>query len=459
MGICVCKSSRSSQILRKKSTIDPALGAEETPGVLSVRVRNLITPLASQALTKTEECQGATVLSALKSPEDWVLLTATLTAHSLFAGLSEDVHKVLIGEMRAVRLPPGAEVFKQDQHGSNFYIIKQGTALVHVNGQDVRELGPTQAFGELALLQNTRRTATVKAKTDLELWLLEQTVFTTAVKAASALHYRETRDFINKVTLLDGLSFKQKDALLDVVVPLKFSSGEKIAGEGEPGHMMFIVSEGEVALLQRSAVVRKVAKGQIFGEQAIYHLGHKHEHTAVAETSVTLLTLDRANALFALGPQMETILMRRGIEMSFARNRTLKKLSSEVRERLISMVTVQHYDAHSPVFARGLLLGSTLYIVIEGSLRTSSGLFAQAGDCIGEEEVAMDNPTTRIIEDVVASEDLFLAEISKEKWKAATTVLTMDDSESESVLCLRKVTVFRSVKTAKLLAMANVSAS
>jgi len=422
-----------------------------------MRVRNLLTPLASQALTKTEECQGAAVLSASKSPEDWTLLSAALTAHSLFTGLSEDVHKVLIEEMRAVRLAPGGEVFNQDQHGCNFYIIRQGTAVVQVDGQEVRELGPSQAFGELALLQNTRRTASVKAKTELELWLLEQSAFAAAVRAASALHYRETRDFINRVALLDGLSFKQKDALLDVVVPLKFAPGEKIAGEGEPGHMMFIVSEGEVTLLQRTVAIRKVVKGQLFGEQAIYHLGYKHEHTAVAETAVTLLTLARSNALFALGPQMETILMRRVIEVSFARNRTLKKLASEVRERLMSAVTVQHFDARSPVFARGLLLGSTLYIVLEGSLRTSSGLFAQTGDCIGEEEVAMESPTTRIIEDVVASEDLFLAEISKEKWKAATAVLTMDDPESESVLCLRKVTVFRSVKAAKLLAMASVS--
>ena len=457
MGVCLCRSSRTSQILRKRSTIDPIIDPEATPGVLSVRVRGLITPLASHALAKTEECIGSEQLPASKGPEDWALLTAALSGHSLFAGLSEDVHKVLIEEMKAVRLLPGGEVFNQDQHGCNFYIIKLGTALIQVDGQDVRELGPAQAFGELALLQNTRRTATVKAKTQLDLWVLEQSVFATAVRASSALHYRETKDFINRVELLDGLSFKQKDALLDVVVPLKFAPGEKIAGEGEPGHMMFIVSEGEVALLQKTVAVRKVAKGQIFGEQAIYHLGYKHEHTAVAETAVTLLTLDRTNALFALGPQMETILMRRIIELSFARNRTLKKLPSEVRERLYASMTVQHYTSQSIVFPRGLFLGSTLYVILEGTLRTNSGLFAQAGDCIGEEEVAMENPTTRIIEDVMAGEDMFIAEIVKEKWVAATAVRTLNDPDSEPVLCLRKVTVFRTVKTTKLLAMANVS--
>ena len=458
MGVCICKSNSRSPVLQKKTTLDQTISPEPVTGALSTRVRNLITPLASHLPIRTEECLDSHPLPLDLQPSDWSTLLSTFSSHSLFTVLPVDIHKALIQEMKVVWLPSGGIVCKQDQHGTNFYVIKQGIASVQVSGQEVKELSTGCAFGELALLQNTRRTATVVAKTEMELWTLEQSAFAVAVRAVNAMRYRETKDFINKVTLLDGLSFKQKDALLDVVVALQFGAGESVTYEGQPAHMMFIVTTGSVTLYTNSTPVRTVTSGEIFGEKAIYHANYKHEFTAVADTVVSVLALDRTNALYALGPQMETILMRRVIELSFASNRTLKKLPSEVRERLLNCITVQRHSPPSIVFTRGQHLGSSVYIVLEGSLKNaSSTIFAQAGDCIGEEEVGMTNPTTRIIEDVLAAEDVFIGEISKERWLSCLSTEPLDTSDSESMISLRKVTVFQSVKRAKLSAMARVS--
>ena len=461
MGACVRRSASTvSDTLKKKATLDPVSDPNDLdpPGFLSSRVRNLISPLAVQATeSPPKEILEAEELPKEKSVEDEALIGSTLRGHSVFAGLSAEVHKVLIDEMRAVRLPPNSEVFHQDKHGSNFYIIKSGTAAISVNGEPVRTLTSGQSFGELALIQNTKRTATVTAASELVLWVLEQMSFKAAVRATSALYYKETRAFINKVALFDSLSFKQKDALLDVVVPLKFQARNIIVTEGQPGHMLFIVSSGEVDLTLKSVHQKKVTRGQVFSEQAIYNPQFTHKTTATAATDVTLLTINRTQAFNVLGPQMESILMRGVMETCIAGNRTMRQLTTETKERLIGMVAVHRYEAQATIFQRGERLGSSLYLVLEGSLRTSTNLFAQCFDCIGEEEVSMANPTTSIIEDVFASEETLLGVVSREKFEAATSLLpVVSGSDSEAIICLRKVSVFKTVKTGKLTAMVSV---
>jgi CRP-like cAMP-binding protein len=75
----------------------------------------------------------------------------------------------------------GADVFQQGDSGDRFYIIHHGEADVIGDGRLIRVLGPGDCFGEVALLHDVRRTATVRARTDLDLCTLERDVFLSAV--------------------------------------------------------------------------------------------------------------------------------------------------------------------------------------------------------------------------------------------------------------------------------------
>jgi MFS family permease len=79
------------------------------------------------------------------------------------------------------QVPAGATVFEQGEAGDRFYVIARGEAEVIGEGALIRTLGRGDSFGEIALLRDTTRTTTVRARTDLDLSTLEPDIFVPAV--------------------------------------------------------------------------------------------------------------------------------------------------------------------------------------------------------------------------------------------------------------------------------------
>ena len=66
-------------------------------------------------------------------------------------------------------VPAGGVVFRQGDLGDTYYVVESGEAEVVGDGRVIASLEPGQAFGEIALLRNVPRTATVRAVSDLRL--------------------------------------------------------------------------------------------------------------------------------------------------------------------------------------------------------------------------------------------------------------------------------------------------
>ena len=79
--------------------------------------------------------------------------------------------------------PAGEVIVRSGEVGSTFFVLARGRVAVHVHGALVRELGPGDWFGEIALLRGVPRTATVTAIQDTELHAIEQQSFLSAVLA------------------------------------------------------------------------------------------------------------------------------------------------------------------------------------------------------------------------------------------------------------------------------------
>jgi MFS family permease len=109
-----------------------------------------------------------------------------LRAIPIFSPLSPPVLEGLAARLEHVRVSPGEEIVRQGDHGDRFYVVASGEVEVTVDGRPQGTLGPGEHFGEIALLRDVPRTATVTARTDVELFALEREDFLAAVTGHSA---------------------------------------------------------------------------------------------------------------------------------------------------------------------------------------------------------------------------------------------------------------------------------
>ena len=105
---------------------------------------------------------------------------ALLRGIPMFSTLAPATLEQLAASLVPVRVPAGKDVFRRGAAGDHFYVIARGEAHVAVDGAPVR-LQAGDHFGEIALLRDVPRTATVSARTDLELYALERDAFIAAV--------------------------------------------------------------------------------------------------------------------------------------------------------------------------------------------------------------------------------------------------------------------------------------
>ena len=104
----------------------------------------------------------------------------------MFAPLGVPAIEQLAAAMVPVHAHTGSAVVRQGDPGDHFYIITGGRVAVSIDGRQVREEGPGESFGEIALLRNVPRTATVVALESTQLISLDRTTFLEAVTGLPA---------------------------------------------------------------------------------------------------------------------------------------------------------------------------------------------------------------------------------------------------------------------------------
>jgi CRP/FNR family cyclic AMP-dependent transcriptional regulator len=94
-------------------------------------------------------------------------VAASLRGVPLFAGVGDRELKRLANVMRESRFNEGDAITTEGRSGIGFFLIEDGNATVSLHGEIIRTLGPGDHFGEIALIDEGPRSATVTATTDL----------------------------------------------------------------------------------------------------------------------------------------------------------------------------------------------------------------------------------------------------------------------------------------------------
>lgn len=105
----------------------------------------------------------------------------------MFSACSKKELQKLASLTDEVQYKPGDVLISEGTAGREFFVIIDGKATVTRNGKEVAVLGPGDFFGELALLDKSPRNATVTAKTDVDVMVLEERNFRGALAEAPTM--------------------------------------------------------------------------------------------------------------------------------------------------------------------------------------------------------------------------------------------------------------------------------
>ena len=269
-------------------------------------IHNVKKPFKPRVIPKTEEQKRKIKEKCMQS--------------FLFNSLEDKDLQTVIDSFEEKKYKAGENVITQGDEGDVLYLVDSG----ELDCEKVFKAGdpPTflkkyhagESFGELALLYNAPRAATIRATTESTCWALDRECFNNIVKNAAIKRREKYENTLKKVEILKSIDPYELGQICDALKIKLITKGDYIIKQGEKGDEFFILDEGKAhaeKVFEEGKPperVKEYESGGFFGELALL----KNEPRAasiIADTHCKCLYLDRMAFKRLLGP-LEDILQR-----------------------------------------------------------------------------------------------------------------------------------------------------
>eukprot|EP00746_Dinoflagellata_sp_MGD_P020072 gnl/MRDRNA2_/MRDRNA2_146709_c0_seq1.p1 gnl/MRDRNA2_/MRDRNA2_146709_c0~~gnl/MRDRNA2_/MRDRNA2_146709_c0_seq1.p1 ORF type:complete len:944 (+),score=178.99 gnl/MRDRNA2_/MRDRNA2_146709_c0_seq1:285-2834(+) len=266
--------------------------------------------------------------------------------------------------MTLLKLTQGQIVCKEGGIGLYFFVINGGDFGVSKSGdREAREEGASkgrkslaattmvatlhkgQSFGEIALLQDVPRTASVQVVSEFgSCWAVDKKTFWSVVGKAKDRGNQENKDFLGAVTLFSELNEEQKRKIAEAAVPRNdYVAGQVIIKQGDEGSSMFLLKSGSCLIYIGGALkdntgewvggkkVGAFSQGDCFGERALLY-EEPRAATVICDDTCSFLELERDKLMLALGGDLNALLRVNVIGTALRKESCLFKRLSEKQQ-------------------------------------------------------------------------------------------------------------------------------
>ncbi|EEH37469.2 cAMP-dependent protein kinase regulatory subunit [Paracoccidioides lutzii Pb01] len=260
-----------------------------------------------------------------KTPIQLSRLQKAVSTNFLFTHLDDEQFRTVLNALVEKPIPAkDIKVITQGDAGDFFYIVENGVFDVYINpagsvqpggaaglGTKVTTIGPGGSFGELALMYNAPRAATVVSTVPKStLWALDRITFRRILMDSAFQRRRMYEAFLEEVPLLSSLRPYERAKIADALDTVKHSAGSTIIKEGDPGNTFYLLESGEAEAFKQGieGPVKHYKRGDYFGELSL--LDEKpRAASVVAKTDVKVAQLGRDGFKRLLG-SVEDIMRR-----------------------------------------------------------------------------------------------------------------------------------------------------
>ncbi|XP_041124010.1 cGMP-dependent protein kinase 1-like isoform X1 [Polyodon spathula] len=241
-----------------------------------------------------------------KSPQSKELIKEAILDNDFMKNLELSQIQEIVDCMYPVEYGKDSCIIKEGDVGSLVYVMEDGKVEVTKESMKLCTMGPGKVFGELAILYNCTRTATVKTLTNVKLWAIDRQCFQTIMMRTGLIKHAEYMEFLKSVPTFHGLPEEILSKLADVLEETHYEDGEYIIRQGARGDTFFIISKGKVNVTredlpnEEAVFLRTLGKGDWFGEKALQGEDIRTANVIAAE-AVTCLVIDRDSFKHLIG--------------------------------------------------------------------------------------------------------------------------------------------------------------
>lgn len=324
-------------------------------------------------------------------------ICSALSQNLVFRGINQQLLQQVVDRMYGVSYPKGVTVVQQGEHADEefdcMYFLEKGEVDVVISGNVTRgtsgeaqkiegnsaviHKGPGWVFGDVALLFNTPRTASVITSAPSTMWLLERRTFLRFVMRHAP--GARTLRFVRKLPLLKGLS---DNVLLNVAERLEekvYQDGESIIRYGERGDQLYLIRYGTVRVLRpgdgagQRIEVACLGRGQFVGERTLV-TGKLRSADCEASGEVRVVVINKKDFWDLDNPLLAWMLDYDAVTCVLKSLPQLQKLTQPQLEQIIERFDYRQEVTEGDVILHEGQLVDKLYVVKNGDLEVSESV-------------------------------------------------------------------------------------
>lgn len=214
---------------------------------------------------------------------------------------------MVINSLEERSVKEGTEIIRQGDEGDYFYIVEEGTVEYFVDHQKVNTSGPGSSFGELALMYNSPRVATVMATSDCILWALDRITFRKILLGSSFKKRMMYDELLKSMPILKSLTTYDRAKLADALDTEFYEPGQVIVKEGDVGENFYLIEYGDCDVSKKDqGIVAHLKAHDYFGEVALLN-DLPRQATVTARTKTKVATLGKSGFQRLLGPAVDVL--------------------------------------------------------------------------------------------------------------------------------------------------------
>lgn len=209
-----------------------------------------------------------------KTQDEKEFFQAALKKNFVFESLGPKQILPLVQALEQHEVTAGTIIINQGDEGDYFYVLFQGECDFILNDKKLGSATKGDSFGELALLYDAPRAATVQAATDCVLYRVNQVTFRLILRDQAQAKEASKIELLKKVDFLKDVDSMELEKLAGVMTPRTFTAGQTLATKGDAVKEFWLLESGKVKVTNIGGKSAKyedsiVTAGEHFGEYAI----------------------------------------------------------------------------------------------------------------------------------------------------------------------------------------------